>query len=56
VTLDSAGESVNGPWIELSDMIVTLAAPLFVESDCKTAATLTVGCGGTARGAVNRPV
>src|SRR6266852_1384348 len=57
VTLASGGEIVNGPLIELSDMIVTLAEPLFVESDCKTAVTVTMsGAGpGTEAGAVYKP-
>jgi hypothetical protein len=57
VTLASGGEIVNGPWIELSDMIVTLAEPLLVESDCKTAVTVTIsGAGpGTEAGAVYKP-
>ena len=51
VTLDSAGESESGPWIELSDRMVTLDDPVLVESDYKTAATVTVGWFGTNAGA-----
>ena len=36
--------------------MVTLAEPVLVESECKTAVTVTVGMGGTELGAVYKPV
>jgi hypothetical protein len=55
VTLVSGGEIVSGPWMELGGMTVTLAEPLFVRSDFKTAVIITVAGLGTEAGAVYQP-
>jgi hypothetical protein len=52
VTLESAGDTTSCPVIELSESIVTFEDPVFVESDCKLAETVTVGGLGTEAGAL----